>query len=406
MAHPDRVAEAVLAWFAAKVPAKKHAPNEYTVLAAIVLENDGALDVLSVGSGTKCLGQSALCPDGYLVHDGHAEVMCRRAFLRYLYYELSLRQSGVADETSIFTAANDDDGRIALKPSCSLHLYVSEAPCGDAALYDIKADVLDEIHEAKVKRRKLHDADEVSTVPMRTTGAKVVESATHSHVRGLARVKSGRTDIPEANRTVSMSCTDKICKWLSVGLQGSLLSQWFAPLHLASVVVSLDTQSDAKSFQEAIAQSLLRGNATCTVATTTVTFPLTRSLAPSTRTSASGLALNWTHLRAEAPTAVALVDTKPDVEYLVSARGLKMGTKKVLDLQIKQKMSSRLARRRFFAAAAQLDASLTDLAYDEAKRKQVEYVAALSRFRAVDCFAAWKGVPGTAKRFTLACPLR
>ncbi|EQC27229.1 hypothetical protein SDRG_14946 [Saprolegnia diclina VS20] len=401
MAHPDRVAEAALAWFAAKVPVKKHATNEYTVLAAIVLENDGALEVLSVGSGTKCLGQSALCTDGYLIHDGHAEVMCRRAFLRYLYYELSLRQAGVANETSIFTAATDDDGKLALKPGCTLHLYVSEAPCGDAALYDLKADVLDEIREAKVKRRKLNDA-EVTTVPMRTTGAKVVESSTHSHVRGLARVKSGRTDIPESNRTVSMSCSDKICKWLCVGLQGSLLSQWFAPLYLASVVVSLDTQSDPKSFQEAISQSLVRGNSTCSVATTALTFPLTRSLAPSTRTSASGLALNWTSLRAAAPTAVALVDAKPDVEYLVGARGLKMGTKKVVDLQIKRKMSSRLTRRRFFAAAAQLDASLAELGYDAAKRKQVAYTAATQRFRALDCFAAWQGAPATAKSFTLA----
>ncbi|OQR95217.1 hypothetical protein ACHHYP_00162 [Achlya hypogyna] len=396
MATPDDVAAAALAWFHAKIPAKKHASNEHTVLAAIVVEREGSLDVLSVGSGTKCLGQSSLCADGYLIHDAHAEIMCRRAFLRYLY----LAAFFIDEAPTIFE--HSTNGKLALLASCKLHLYVSEAPCGDAALYNMKADVLEDIHEQKLKRRKL-DSDLVTTVPCRTTGAKEVTSTRHSNVRGVARVKSGRTDIPEANRTVSMSCSDKICKWLSCGLQGSLLSQWFAPIHLSSVVVSVDTKSDAASFRDTVTQSLQRGGATnVAVATTTAAFPLTRSLEATTRTSASGLSLNWTLIPKEW-TGPAPLDTKPDVEYLVGARGLKMGTKKVVDLKTKQKMCSRLARRKLFAAASQLESAPVERTYAAAKQQQTEYKASQRAFLTLPSFQAWKGAPAAMKSFTLAC---
>ncbi|KAH9189755.1 hypothetical protein AeNC1_008263 [Aphanomyces euteiches] len=248
---PDAVAAAALTWFAQRVAGKKHAPNEYTVLSVLVVEQDGEWTVVSGGTGTKCVGLSGLCREGYILADSHAETMCRRAFLRYLYRELD---APTADVPPIFDIV---DGKRRLKSTCRMYMYISEAPCGDAALYDLHQDALDEIHESKLKRRKL-DQETVITVPCRTTGAKEAETIEHSNALGLARVKSGRSDILPENRTVSMSCSDKICKWLACGLQGNLLSQWFEPIILSGIVVSQDSKADYGSFHRTIQLYLQR----------------------------------------------------------------------------------------------------------------------------------------------------
>jgi tRNA-specific adenosine deaminase 1 len=56
---------------------------------------------------------------------------------------------------------------------------------------------------------------------------------------GALRTKAGRSDLPAAKRTLSMSCSDKLARWVGVGVQGALLSQFVdQPLLLASVITS------------------------------------------------------------------------------------------------------------------------------------------------------------------------
>lgn len=84
-----------------------------------------------------------------------------------------------------------------------LHLYISEPPCGDASL--------------------LHNS--ISDDFEHWTGAKSVDGGVSSKEIGITRLKCGRSDIKEDQRSESMSCSDKILKWNTLGIQGSMLDQ-------------------------------------------------------------------------------------------------------------------------------------------------------------------------------------
>ncbi len=94
-ADPDTVEAAVVAAFVAmvdRVPKARLEQGAWTVLAGLVAvevaspeaHSDGApnVEVVCVAYGTRCLGVAALDPAGWLVHDEHAEVLCRRALQR------------------------------------------------------------------------------------------------------------------------------------------------------------------------------------------------------------------------------------------------------------------------------------------------------------------------------------
>lgn len=221
----DAVAKAVLAQWAALPKTGKPQPHEHTVLAGIALElptsgggisssgctssgtpagagtsretcqaqqqqPHGQLAVVAIGTGTKCLGGSKRLPGGAAVNDCHAEALCRRALLRWLYGEMQqaaercaadvaggaapaeaaaaaaagtavLRlivpaEGGSAAEgqsagsdadrgSAARTAGAAGNGqspaahlfggwRFSLQPGVRLHMYISQPPCGDASI--------------------------------------------------------------------------------------------------------------------------------------------------------------------------------------------------------------------------------------------------------------------------------
>jgi tRNA-specific adenosine deaminase 1 len=107
---------------------KKGKPQgrESTVLAAFLLSTAQAPQsptVLSMGTGTKCLGASRLGARGDLVHDAHAEAIARRALLRLVYSEIG---RGAQPD---WLVASGDGGRWRLKDGHCLHLYITQLPC-------------------------------------------------------------------------------------------------------------------------------------------------------------------------------------------------------------------------------------------------------------------------------------
>ena len=205
--------------------------NMRKVLAAIVMMKgscgDGMVmsdvggEVIALGTGTKCINGESISDSGLAVNDCHAEVVTRRAFMRFLYAQLNLCIKG-NENASILE--KQPSGLYGLKKGVSFHFYISTAPCGDARVFSPS----DEKVQASAE-----DAH-----PMRMS-------------RGQVRVKieAGEGTIPaesqkqtwdgilSGERLYTMSCSDKMARWNLLGLQGALLSLYIEPIYIKSIII-------------------------------------------------------------------------------------------------------------------------------------------------------------------------
>lgn len=156
--------------------------REWTVFAAVL---DDQYVVIAMGSGLKCIPECKLVslnqqlPLYYdTIRDIHAEVVCRRAFIRYLLLNPQERTK-------------------------NYHLYLTLAPCGDASMPPLDT-LLDCV--------RFESACKVVVGRGRENWSQ----------RGIVRTKPGRGDAPS---TKSVSCSDKIALWNVVGMQGSFFPE-------------------------------------------------------------------------------------------------------------------------------------------------------------------------------------
>uniref|UniRef100_A0A3P9BIE9 Adenosine deaminase RNA specific B2 (inactive) n=1 Tax=Maylandia zebra TaxID=106582 RepID=A0A3P9BIE9_9CICH len=192
----------------------------HKVLAGIVMTRGLDLrsaQVVSLATGTKCLDLGGVSDCGCTLTDCHAEVVSRRALVRFLYSQLELL---LCENQSIFIPNKNCGDGFRLREGVHFHMYVSSSPCGDARL----------------------------NCPYETTAA-YPSRRFRCHLR--VKVKGGEGTLPitarRANQKwdglspskplVTMSCTDKLAKWSVVGLQGALLSHLVEPVYLQSLTV-------------------------------------------------------------------------------------------------------------------------------------------------------------------------
>lgn len=206
----------------------KPTANEWTVLSGIVLENSlNELSVVSLCTGTKCLSGKELMNTKYneigiRLSDSHAEILARRAFQRYLYNEINFLLN--KQESDIFILTNER--RINLKNDISFHFFSSQTPCGDCSIIS-KINTSNDVDSNRLfKKMKLInnkecdgnlDDDKIEFEnDIHRTGAKCIGnderqdlhlSGENYHVVGPLRTKPGRGD-----RTLSLSCSDKMAK--------------------------------------------------------------------------------------------------------------------------------------------------------------------------------------------------
>lgn len=129
---PDRVSDACTKKFnSLGKMGKPKDDGEYALLACVVKRDvDGNLEVVSLGTGSKCIGASLLPHRGDVLHDSHAEVIARRAFLLYLIDQIGLAASGSGS-----VLERKDSGKFEVRPGFTFHFYSSHTPCGDASIF-------------------------------------------------------------------------------------------------------------------------------------------------------------------------------------------------------------------------------------------------------------------------------
>ncbi|XP_046290812.1 tRNA-specific adenosine deaminase 1 isoform X4 [Marmota monax] len=144
---PDEIAQLCYKHYEIRLPKQgKPEPNrEWTLLAAVVkiqfpiYEASDTPDkpvhvtkeVVSMGTGTKCIGQSKMRKSGDILNDSHAEVIARRSFQRYLLYQLQL--AATLNKESIFVPGTQR-GLWKLRPNLLFVFFSSHTPCGDASI--------------------------------------------------------------------------------------------------------------------------------------------------------------------------------------------------------------------------------------------------------------------------------
>ncbi|TGZ85299.1 hypothetical protein EX30DRAFT_361166, partial [Ascodesmis nigricans] len=134
-------------------------------------------------TGMKALpAEKVAVVEGLVLHDSHAEVLAIRAFNRYLLSECH-------PNSTVLSYNPGQQPPYSLHPHILLHLYASEAPCGDASMELIMSRQEDSTPWPE-PRDQVH---------FRGRGY-------FSHL-GIVRTKPGRADSPE---TLSKSCTDKL----------------------------------------------------------------------------------------------------------------------------------------------------------------------------------------------------
>eukprot|EP01087_Luapelamoeba_hula_P022732 TRINITY_DN8222_c0_g1_i2.p1 TRINITY_DN8222_c0_g1~~TRINITY_DN8222_c0_g1_i2.p1 ORF type:complete len:258 (+),score=30.86 TRINITY_DN8222_c0_g1_i2:216-989(+) len=112
--------------------------------------------VVAMGTGNKCLTPSKMFPNGTVLNDCHAEIIARRACVRFLWQEL---ENYIYNKPSIFIPVlRDSRFPVQLAPGYKLHMYISHSPCGDASIVSAEPTTTDVTSSTERNKRKWQES--------------------------------------------------------------------------------------------------------------------------------------------------------------------------------------------------------------------------------------------------------